>query len=501
METGKKVRVRYAPSPTGMMHVGNFRTALYNFLFARKHKGVFYIRIEDTDQSRFVEGGAENILRTLVAMGIEHDEGPFLKNDHIEQKGDFGPYLQSQRLIIYQQSANQLIASGKAYPCFCVPERLEKLRQEQEGAKIPTGYDRLCRKLGAEEIEKRQTAGEKFVVRFKMPQGDETTFEDMIRGKISFQNKLLDDYVLLKSDGYPTYHLANIIDDYLMGTTHVIRGEEWLPSTPKHVLLYKAFDWQVPYFAHLPLLLNPDRSKLSKRQGDVAVEDYLAKGYYPEAVLNFVALLGWNPGTEQEIFSLDDLTKEFSIERIHKSGAIFDHNKLNWLDDYYHKHKENRWLTPKDVDLRRELIKEFIPAHIISNANAATAMLGMIEQRLHGPSDIPHIPELFSFLENTPPYDSTLLLWKKMKSLAEAKTALIKIKEIISHINENDWDERIEIDVMDLAQKYGDRGAVLWPMRVALSGLDKSPGPVEIAKSLGRKETLKRIDEAVAKIN
>ena len=319
------VRVRFAPSPTGFLHVGGLRTALYNYLFAKNRNGQFVLRIEDTDQSRKVEGAVENLIATLDWAGIRFDEGP-------GRGGDCGPYVQSERLSIYREHAEKLVDQGNAYYCFCTPQRLEEVRKRQTAMKLAPSYDRHCRDLPASETQRKREAGESCVIRMKVPVGGETTFDDIIRGKVTIANKVLDDQVIIKSDGFPTYHLAVVVDDHLMKISHVIRGEEWLSSTPKHVMLYGYFGWALPQFAHLPLLLNPDKSKLSKRQGDVAVEEYRAKGYLKEALVNFVAFLGWNPGDEREIFSLEDLVREFSLERVGKAGAVFNVEKLNWMN-------------------------------------------------------------------------------------------------------------------------------------------------------------------------
>lgn len=321
------VRVRFAPSPTGFVHVGSLRTALYNYLFARHHGGKFVLRVEDTDRARYTEGAVENLLETLEWSGLSDDEGP-------ENNGDFGPYYQSQRLNIYHEYIEKLISNNFAYPCFCSEERLAKIREEQIGKKLTPKYDGHCRHISGDELIKRRKS-EDHVIRLKIPPEGITKVSDIIRGEVQFQNEMIDDQVLLKSDGFPTYHLANVVDDHLMGITHVIRGEEWLISTPKHIILYDYFGWPIPQFAHLPLLLNPDRSKLSKRQGDVAVEDYRKKGYLPEALLNFVALLGWNRGDDEEIFSLEELIADFSLERVNKSGAVFNIEKLNWMNGIY----------------------------------------------------------------------------------------------------------------------------------------------------------------------
>ncbi len=320
------VRVRFAPSPTGYLHIGGLRTALYNYLFAKNNNGKFILRIEDTDRNRYVEGAVENLISTLNWIGLKYDEGP-------DAKGEFGPYMQSQRLDIYKKYANDLLENGKAYCCFCTPERLQELREEQQRQKLPQAkYDKHCLNLTKDEIKEKLESGIPHVIRLNVPADQKVTFDDVIRERVEFDTSNIDDQVLIKSDGFPTYHLANVVDDHLMKITHVIRGEEWLSSTPKHILLYDFFEWEKPVFAHLPLLLNPDRSKLSKRQGDVAVEDYQSKGYLKETLINFVALLGWNAGDDKEFYYLDELVEKFSLERVNKAGAVFDLQKLNWLN-------------------------------------------------------------------------------------------------------------------------------------------------------------------------
>ncbi|MBC8258726.1 MAG: glutamate--tRNA ligase [SAR324 cluster bacterium] len=323
------VRLRFAPSPTGFLHVGGLRTALFSWLYVRQHAGKFIFRLEDTDQKRKVEGAENDLIRMLEWAGIDLDEGPGFG-------GDFGPYRQSERLDIYQEHVRKLLDDGNAYPCFCSAERLEKLKDDQRAKGDTPRYDGLCRMLQQEESSRRVDSGEQHVVRMKIPEVPETiVLQDLIRGNVSIDTSQTEDQVLLKSDGFPTYHLAVVVDDHLMQITHVVRGEEWLPSFPKHLLLYRYFGWTPPEFAHLPLILNPDRSKLSKRQGDVAVEDFLDQGFLPEALLNFIALLGWSPADDQELFSLTELVKEFSFERVNKSGAVFDRDKFNWMNQQY----------------------------------------------------------------------------------------------------------------------------------------------------------------------
>lgn len=323
-----KVRVRFAPSPTGFLHIGGLRTALYDYLFARHQDGSLVLRIEDTDQNRKVEGAVENLLQSFHKLGIDFDEGPLLG-------GDFGPYVQSQRLELYHKYAQELIDKRFAYPCFCTSETLDQMRKELQEKKLFPKYDRRCLKLSKEEVQRRIEAGEPHVLRLKMP--DERTFviDDEIRGRVEIDTYQLDDQVIIKSDGFPTYHLAAVVDDHLMEISHVIRGEEWLSSTPKHIFLYECLGWSAPHWVHLPLILNPDRSKLSKRMNDVSVDSYLEKGYLKEALLNFVALLGWHGADDRELYSLQELSREFTLDRVNKAGAVFDLTKLDWMNGQY----------------------------------------------------------------------------------------------------------------------------------------------------------------------
>ncbi len=486
------IRVRYAPSPTGKMHVGNFRTALYNYLFARKNGGVFFLRIEDTDRARLVEGGIESIIQTLARMGLDYDEGPFLSDGKIVQRGGSGPYIQSARLDFYRQQVNELLGNDHAYPCFCTPERLEKLRKSQEAAKQPPGYDRHCRSLSPSEASERIKAGEPCVIRFKMPEDGETEFHDIIRGPVSFKNALLDDYVLLKSDGYPTYHLANVVDDHAMKTSHVIRGEEWLPSTPKHVLLYQAFGWEVPQFAHLPLLLNPDRSKLSKRQGDVSVEDYLDKGYLPEALLNFVALLGWNPSAEQEVYTLKELTQKFDLKEVNSGGAVFNREKLDWLNGKY-----LRSMPPATFAARARpfLEKAGLLEGVAMDDEELGRLLSLEQERVKTLSEL---PEAVSFLlKDRLEYPAEILPWKGT-SKGDTGSRLAALIELVTECSETEFDRKtLESKVKELIAGNGwGNGDTLWPLRVALSGREKSPGPFEIMEVLGKMKVLRRLESA-----
>ena len=485
-----KIRTRFAPSPTGYLHVGGLRTALYAYLLAKQNKGDFLLRIEDTDRERFVADGTLNILKSLYWAGLVPDEGVCLKGEEIVQKGKFGPYIQSERLEIYAKYATQLLAQKDAYYCFCKPERLEALREQQQRLKQPTGYDGHCLHLSAEEVKAKLDAGEKHVVRMKMPQDGETVFNDLIRGEIKFQNALVDDQIIVKSDGYPTYHLAVVVDDHSMNITHVIRGEEWISSTPKHLQLYKYFGWEAPQFAHLPLNLNADKSKLSKRQGDVAVEDYRRKGYLPEALLNFVAFLGWNPGDEREIFSLSELVKEFSLAKVSKSGSVFNLEKLDWFNKEYIKKLSDEELI--------ERAKPFLSEMINDKGYSTKQLAKIIALEKERVTTLSELPVALAFAFKLPDYPVELLVWKK-STAEEVKKILPEVLEELNKIKK--WTKA------DLEQKTGEwikeknysNGQVLWPLRVALSGQEKSPGPYEIMEALDKEESLKRIEIAINK--
>ncbi|MDD3887674.1 MAG: glutamate--tRNA ligase [Patescibacteria group bacterium] len=488
------VRTRFAPSPTGYMHIGNFRSALYAYIFAKQNKGKFVLRIEDTDKKRYVEGALNNLIITLNWAGLNYDEGVFIENNDIIQKGDFGPYIQSERLDIYKKHALELVKKEKAYYCFCTEERLEEMRKQQiESGRAPM-YDRRCLNLSKEEIDKKIVNHEKFVIRQKIEIAGFTEYNDLIRGKISIKNDMLDDQILLKSDGYPTYNFANVIDDHLMEITHVIRGEEYISSTPKYIQLYNNFDWQVPFFAHLPLLLNPDRTKLSKRQGDVSVEDYIKKGYLRDAIINFVAFLGWNPGqgSEEEFFNLDQLVEKFDLKKVHKSGAIFDLKKLDWINSHYIKNLSAD-------KLYKLALPYFEQKDFYKNAKTEQKteeylkkVLGIEKERLNNLSEVGENNKFF-FMEIN--YEKELLLWKKM-TYDELKTSLNMSKDALSNISEQDWTkDSIEKILLKIAKDK--RGELLWPLRACLTGEKKSPSPFEVAFVLGKNEVLKRLDQAL----
>lgn len=476
----EKVRVRFAPSPTGFMHIGNFRGALYNYLFARKNKGDFVLRVEDTDRKRFVEGALENLLETLKWAGITWDEGPI---------------KQSERLEIYKKYAEQLVKDGYAYYCFCEPQRLEEMRKEQQAKKQPPLYDQYClQNVTPEEVNKKLKEKCPYTIRLKMPKDETIELEDIIRRKIKFETNLVDDQVLLKSDGFPTYHLAVVVDDHEMNITHVIRGEEWLSSVPKHLLLYKYLGWKPPQFAHVPLLLNSDRSKLSKRQGDVAVEDYIKKGYLKEALINFVAFLGWNPGegSTQEIFTLEELVKEFKLERVHKGGAVFDVQKLNWLN--------SEWIKKIDFDDLYDRTKSFyLEKEYVQNSTPEKKsdeylkkVLIVEKERL---AYLSVVGESNKFFFQNINYDKDLLRWKEMAD-NDLKESLQKSLDTLTNIDEENWTKEIVEKI--LMEAAGDKkGDLLWPLRVALTGEQKSPSPFEVAWVLGKEETIARINRAI----
>lgn len=470
-----KVTTRFPPSPTGFLHVGGLRTALYNYLFAKKNNGKFLVRIEDTDQKRIVPGAEKDILDNLKLFGLKYDNKPL---------------VQSKRIKIYQENALKLVKNNYAYYCFCSPERLEELHQKQRNLKKPTMYDGHCRNLTKQPFPAKASrrAHDKFVIRLKVPKDETIEFEDMIRGKVKFETNLIDDQILLKSDGFPTYHLASVVDDNEMGVTHVLRGEEWLSSTPKHILLYRFLDLPLPQFAHLPLLLNPDRSKLSKRVGDVAVKDYLEKGYLPEAILNFILLLGWNPKDDREIFSLNEMIKEFSLEKINKAGAVFNIEKLDWLNGYYIRHT--------DIDKLTDLAKSFYDqAKIKTEKSFLKKVIATEQERVKTLSELPKLTRFF--FENID-YDKKLLVWKK-STPDQTKDNLQKLHDFLDKLPESKFKaDTLEKQIIDFIKKNNlGIGDVLWPMRVALTGKDKSPGPFEVASVLGKKEVLKRIEKAL----
>ena len=472
-----KVRTRFAPSPTGYLHIGGLRTALFSYLWAKKNQGEFLIRIEDTDQERLVPGADKQLIETLNQLGIK-------SNEEIKH--------QSNRLKLYQKATDKLIDHHFAYRCFCSPERLDQVRQEQQKNKQVPKYDRHCLDLSPEETDQKIKAGEKFVVRFKIPTNEIITAEDKVYGKISVHSKNLDDFVILKSNKFPTYHLASVVDDHDMRITHVIRGEEWMPSLPKHILLYNALDYAQPIFVHLPLLLNPDKSKLSKRQGDVAVEDYLNKGYIIEALINYVALLGWNPGNDKEFFLVDDLIKEFSLEKINKAGAVFDIKKLNWFNAEYIKK------IIQQSDKRFNQLVDSAEKFLGKNAHQAKKVLLLFGSRIDSLSQLAQNSE---FLFKLPDYPKEMLVFKK-SDLTKTTEGLNLALGVLGKIHHSEWSQdKINTTIEDIMSKRKlNPGDIFWPLRVACSGLEKSPSPIELLEFLGKDEALLRIKQAINKL-
>lgn len=479
-----KIRTRFAPSPTGYMHVGNLRTALYAYLIAKHEDGTFILRIEDTDQERYVEGATDIIYNTLKATGLIHDEGP-------DVGGPVGPYVQSERKGIYLEYAKKLVEKGEAYYCFCSKERLDMLKANAEALKRPFKYDKHCLHLSKEEIEEKLSQGIPYVIRQNNPTEGTTTFDDVIYGKISVDNSDLEDMILIKSDGYPTYNFANVVDDHLMGITHVVRGSEYLSSSPKYNRLYEAFGWDIPVYVHCPPIMKDAHHKLSKRNGDASFEDLIAKGYLKEAVVNYIALLGWNPGTTQEIFSLEELIKEFDYLHINKAPAIFDSVKLRWMNGEY---------------IRKLSLEEFhekaIPYYekAVTNPNID---LFKVSTLLHTRTEVlGEIPKQIDFFHALPEYSTDLYVHKKMKTnLENSLVSLEKVLPVLEGLEAWNFDT-IHNAVFKLIEEMGIKnGVMLWPIRTALSGKAFTPGGAfELAEILGKEESLKRIKIGIEKL-
>ncbi len=509
----KKIRTRFAPSPTGFLHIGNLRTVLFEYLTAKSLKGDFILRIEDTDQKREVKGAVEKLIDVLDWVGIKFDEGP-----HVG--GAYGPYIQTERLDVYKKFTQQLIDKGEAYYCFCTEERLAKMREEQEAMKKPPRYDRCCRDISIEEANKRIANGEKYVVRQKMPLSGKFTFHEELRGDLEFNAEELDDHVLIKSDGVPTYHFASVVDDHLMEITHVLRGSEWLPSFPKNALLYRSFGWEAPKFYHLSLIMNKEGGKLSKRQGDVAVEDFRKKGYLKEGLINFMLLLGWHPEGDNEIISLSEAEKLFKPENIGVSPAIFDIEKLDFFNGYHIRQKGLDEL----VDLCRPYLSDNLGLTSREDKKGDEFLKRVIflsRERLKKLSEISEQTRYF-FTEKLE-FDPAMLVWRKSDA-AGAKSALSDLKLVIEGIPEDCFsfglDElagvgsiengkavvnpnvaKIQDIIMEYLQKNEKgTGDYLWPMRVALTGEKASPSPFEMAWALGKEETISKITNAISKL-
>ena len=485
-----RVRVRYAPSPTGDPHVGNVRTAIFNWLYARHTSGSFIIRVEDTDQTRKVEGATEKLLQSLSWLGLDWDEGP-------DVGGDYGPYFQSQRLKEYYHPAiDRLLESGRAYRCYCSPERLAELRRGQESAKRPQGYDRRCRDPGDHERQARERNGVTPVVRFAMPLDGTTAVTDLVRGQVSFENQLIDDFVVLKSDGFPTYHLANVVDDHAMEISHVLRAEEWLPSAPRHILIYEALGWEPPAFAHLPTILAPDRSKLSKRHGAASILEYRELGFLPQAMVNFLALMGWSLDDRTEVLSIGQLVESFTLERVVRSGAIFSTDKLNWMNGHYIRQATHDELADALLDYWRRYPPPEVPD--LPDRAYLLRIVPLVQERLKTLKDA--APLVQFFFKTTVDYESGDLVQKGMDPEG-AGVALRRAAAALEPLPDFDG-QSIEGVLRPLAEELGLKtGQLLGALRIATTGQRVAPPLFETMEVLGRERTLKAVRAASEKLS
>jgi glutamyl-tRNA synthetase len=499
-EGTREVRVRFSPSPTGSLHIGGAKTAMYDYLFAKGQaarqgiKGTFILRIEDTDQKRYVEGAVDGLIGGLRWLGLDWDEGP-------DAGGDYGPYVQSERTAIYQDAADWLLERGLAYRCFCSPERLAQVRADLQARGLPPGYDRHCRNLPQDEVDARVAAGETSVVRFRMPLDGETRFDDLLRGKIVYQNSTLEDLVLLKSDGFPTYHLANVVDDHAMEITHIFRGPEWIPTAPLHIQLYQAFEWEPPVLIHVPQILAPTGGKLSKRHGAASLIDFQERGYLPEALLNYLALLGWSLDGEREIFSMADLLEHFTVERMSASPSTFNREKLDWLNQQWINHH----ITVEDLAVR--CLPFLIDAGTIEPGPADEShprfkhvrdAAGLLKDRIRL---LTEAPDLMSYFLNDPlpEYDAALLVPKKTEP-AEAKRLLEAVAGVLPEVDLDDHDGT-ENRFRALADELGVKaGQLFMPIRVAATGRTQSPGLFDTLRVIGKDRVSARIAQAIAKL-
>ena len=465
------VRVRFAPSPTGLLHLGGLRTAIYNYLYAKQNNGKFIVRIEDTDRNRLVEGAVENLIKTLNWVGIEYDEGP-------DKDGAFGPYYQSKRLNIYQKYIQKLLDNQKAYPCFYSKERLQKIKQDKIPSNILTQQDKKYRHIPLEEALIRMK-NEDYVIRLKTPLEGNIDYQDIVRGKLKFDLSLIEDQILIKSDGYPTYHFANVVDDHLMQISHVIRGEEWIASMPKHLLLYKYFGWEIPSFIHLPLILNKDKTKLSKRQNDVAVEDYIKNGYLKTSFINYLSLLGWHGSGDREVYTKSELVKFFSINRIQKSGAIFDIKKLNWMNNYYIK------------ELKPHQILELYSQLYVSENKITEPMIELIYEKIERLIDIPKELKFFYNYEIESNECQEILNDTISKKIFKKILFYFKkIKTLNSQIFKN--------IIFDIQNELNVKGKKLWmPIRISLTGKMHGPDIGRIVEIMGKEKCIKRISKHI----
>ncbi len=479
----KKIRVRFAPSPTGYLHVGGARSALFNYLFAKHCGGKFLLRIEDTDQNRFVEGALKEIYDSLRWLGLNWDEGP-------EVGGDYGPYIQSQRIDLYKKYAQELVDKGYAYRCFCTPERIAAVREQQEKAKQPLGYDRKCRNLTESEIQQNLEKKTPYVIRFKIPAGRTVAFEDLIRGKIEYNSDILDDLVLIKSDGFPTYHMAHVVDDHLMEISHVLRGDEWIASTPRHILIFEAFGWQRPEYAHLPVILSPDGGKLSKRKGAASVMDYKRNGFLPEALFNFLAFLGWSPGDDREKMTVDDMIKAFSINQISPKASVLDEKKLEWMNGLYMAERSASSLVPEIFPLWKE--KGWISETASVNDPNLLHIIDMLKTRSKRTTELAENSSYF-FVDP-----------QNYEEKAAKKNFNPEVISILKQISEKLADlepfthDTLENLYKNLAEQNSTQsGKLIHPTRLAISGVSFGPGLFELMTALGKDCAIRRINKAI----
>ena len=498
-ENQMKIRTRYAPSPTGRMHVGNLRTALYAYLIAKHEGGDFLLRIEDTDLERHVEGAEEIIYKTLQDAGLEHDEGP-------DKDGGVGPYIQSERQKagLYLGHAKKLIEEGKAYYCFCDEARLKTLTQVIDGKEVSV-YDKHCLSLSKEELEANLAAGKPYVIRQNNPTEGETTFHDELYGDITVENKELDDMILIKSDGYPTYNFANVIDDHLMGITHVVRGNEYISSSPKYNRLYDAFGWEVPKYIHCPLITDEEHHKLSKRSGHSSFEDLVDLGFLPEAIVNFVALLGWSPEDNEEILSLQDLIKKFDYHRINKSPSVFDYTKLKWMNGEYLKAMDEEVFLAAAKPYLEGALKPYLARQKEAGADdaaineAVKKIATMVKTRIEV---YPDIAEMTDFFNALPAFSTDLYAHKKMKTNAETALPVLRELQPILEAQEDYTNDALYVALQKFIEEKGYKnGYVLWPLRIALTGKAMTPcGATEAMELLGKAECLKRLETSIAQL-
>lgn len=486
-----QVKLRFAPSPTGYLHIGGLRTALFNYLYARHHGGHFILRIEDTDRTRYVPDALENLLRVLQWAGLENDEGPVLGGASITEKGENGPYIQSHRHEqgLYRHYAEQLIHQGQAYYCFCTKERLDEVRDAMKSRGETPRYDGHCRNLSPEEVKRHLEAGEEYVIRMKLPRDTNVTFHDAIKGDITFNTDELDDQVLIKSDGYPTYHFAVVVDDHLMGVTHIVRGEEWISSTPKHVLLYQNFGWEQPMYVHLPTVLGEDHKKLSKRNGDAAVEQYIEKGYLPEALINYIALLGWSPKGNEEILSREELIKAFDFDRISSTGGIFDIKKLNWMNGEYIK----KLPVEKVVEAMRPFLEQAGLVDASTDEERLRLAAELYQNRIEYFAEVPDIMRHLFVEAKDVVYDDEAkeaLATPEAQELASCLAEKVKAQDALTSEFTNGV-------VKEIQKEKGIKGKALWfPIRAAVVGSTSGPDFGKTLLILGRDEVLRRLEVA-----